>query len=419
VFGRLSQGPTPINTPPPPVFGPAPLPPPGPPNPPAPPPPPPVAVAVAPMAANAKLNGNPPTIFAGDRDKSDKFLREFDLYWEMNDTHDAMTNPWRRTFTALSYIRGPIVDDWVQLQVDGLRLKTTRANPAPLQRGDAAIWDEFKTDFNTAFTDSTKQQTSYRLLHELRMEKNELDTFVARFKFLATKAGFGHDDSATKDLFARRLPNALLLAILGRETFNPRTATLAEWIAAAQAEIQRYENRNSMLRKWPTSWQSPGKSHKGGFQRSSNTHQRSSYVHPNDRSVPMDVDAARRATTEEAKKKHRLEGRCFECSKQGHMARQCPHKSKRPQGQQSKPRQTFKPKQGSRTNRKPSFRTSFARVAELLDASDEEDLDLLAEDFDAETQELNISDLAARTARFSDNQRNEWVTEMKKLGVDF
>jgi hypothetical protein len=134
----------------------------------------------------------------------------------------------------------------------------------------------------------------------------------------------------------------------------------------------------------------------------------------------MDVDAARRATTEEAKKKHRLDGRCFECDKQGHMARQCPRKSQRPQGQQSKPRQAFRPKQGSRTNRtKSNFRTAFARAAELLDESDEEDLNLLAEDFDAETEELNISDLAARTARFSDKERNEWVSEMKKNGVDF
>ena len=39
----------------------------------------------------------------------------------------------------------------------------------------------------------------------------------------------------------------------------------------------------------------------------------------------MDTSAGK-ATTEEQKKKHCDEGRCFECSKQGHLARDCPTK---------------------------------------------------------------------------------------------
>lgn len=67
-------------------------------------------------------------------------------------------------------------------------------------------------------------------------------------------------------------------------------------------------------------------------------------------------------------------------------------------------------------------KASFARVVEIEDDSDNEDTytdeDSISEP-DSEPNELNISDLAARTARFSDDQRDEWVTEMKKLGVDF
>jgi hypothetical protein len=325
-----------------------------------------------------------------------------------------MANPWKRVFTALSFIRGPNVDDWVEDQVKEIRLKNTGTRQ--IAKTDDVLWQEFKNAFTTAYTDSTIQQTAYRKLQELRMKGQDLDSFIATFKHLATKAGFGLADAATKDLFAKALTHQLLSAILNRDTFDPRTATLAEWETAARREIQRYETRNSMLSKWPKAWHSPQTQGKrGGFQRSSNQR---SYVHPNDRSVPMDVDAARKATTEEAKKKHRKEGRCFECDKQGHMASQCPHKQRQQQGQQkNKQRQSFRPKQ--RSNTKPNFRTSFARVAEMLDTSDEEDLDLLAEDSDSGSDELNISDLAARTARFSDEQRDTWVTEMKKLGVDF
>ena len=36
--------------------------------------------------------------------------------------------------------------------------------------------------------------------------------------------------------------------------------------------------------------------------------------------TPMDVDTLQKAETTEDKKRHRDEGCCFECSKQGHMA---------------------------------------------------------------------------------------------------
>jgi zinc knuckle protein len=44
----------------------------------------------------------------------------------------------------------------------------------------------------------------------------------------------------------------------------------------------------------------------------------------------MDVSTARKAMTEAEKQKHRQEGRCFECSQQGHLARNCPLKKNRP-----------------------------------------------------------------------------------------
>ena len=60
---------------------------------------------------------------------------------------------------------------------------------------------------------------------------------------------------------------------------------------------------------------------------------RSKYVHPNNRTVPMDVDPPvythmRHVYTEQDKKCYLLEGRCFNCGKQSHMAWDCPEKKK-------------------------------------------------------------------------------------------
>jgi len=119
-----------------------------------------------------------------------------------------------------------------------------------------------------------------------------------------------------------------------------------------------------------------------------------------DQVVPMDVDSIRKATTEEAKIAHRKEGRCFECSKQGHMARDCPNKPKRP----TKP---------------PSIKF----ISQLEADSDDEEAPTAeieeVESRPASPQQYSIPDLAARTAKFSVEDREKWVDEMKKLGVDF
>jgi hypothetical protein len=44
----------------------------------------------------------------------------------------------------------------------------------------------------------------------------------------------------------------------------------------------------------------------------------------------MDISMAHKATTEVEKQKHHQEGRCFECSQQGHLTQNCPLKKNRP-----------------------------------------------------------------------------------------
>src|SRR6267154_6471697 len=55
--------------------------------------------------------------------------------------------------------------------------------------------------------------------------------------------------------------------------------------------------------------------------------------HPNDETVPMDVDTpvftmVRCAHSEADKARFKRKGRCFSCNKQGHMAKDCPNQKK-------------------------------------------------------------------------------------------
>jgi hypothetical protein len=59
-------------------------------------------------------------MFTGDRSRSDAFLNEFRRYKMLNHSNEAISVPFYRVLTALSYIKGPIVEDWVNAQGEAL-----------------------------------------------------------------------------------------------------------------------------------------------------------------------------------------------------------------------------------------------------------------------------------------------------------
>ena len=60
------------------------------------------------------MKGNPPTIFTGDRSKSGDFLREFKIYCMANSQNNSMLVPLNCIGLAISFIHGPMVNDWVE-----------------------------------------------------------------------------------------------------------------------------------------------------------------------------------------------------------------------------------------------------------------------------------------------------------------
>ena len=338
------------------------------------------------------LRGREPDIFDGSRDRAPTFLRQFQIYGNLNRNHELMTTPYDRVNMALSLIRGPAVEDWVDNQLKEQELKITRPDQ-PLDRHDETLWHDFKAAFVRAFTDTNAQQKAHDQLRAHRMKSNDLDSYIATFEVLANKAGYDRDARGTIDYFVQGLSTGLRRAVI-YGTAKP--ITLTEWINAARDEFgkhatfQSYTDHNARP-GWTTFRTQPMRQ----TQQSAPPPKYS-----RDQVVPMDVDSIRKATTEEAKIAHRKEGRCFECSKQGHMARDCPNKPKRP----TKP---------------PSIK--FISQLEA-DSDDEEHLRQKLKKWNHDPllhNNISIPDLAARTAKFSVEDREKWVDEMKKLGVDF
>ena len=133
-----------------------PHPPPRPPSPPAPPPP-----TMAAAAPNPRLNGgmkgNPPTIFTGTRDTSETFLHKFRNYVDLNPDQESASIPYQRVILAISFIRGPQIDDWAKEQKDELKAKLLP--PQNIAQTDEVLWAEFKTRFRTTFTNTANVTT--------------------------------------------------------------------------------------------------------------------------------------------------------------------------------------------------------------------------------------------------------------------
>ena len=184
--------------------------------------------------------------------------------------------------------------------------------------------------------------------------------------------------------------------------------TFDEWVDAACKEQQKYTHKASMMSttpsKWPTTWNTHPQQHNKPPRRN-----------PNDETVPMDIDTVHRAVTEEDKKKHCEAGKCFKCSRIGHMARNCPNRK----GQQTLARDKSGKFQKLKQKKKKFQPHSFVRVIKEVDSNDE-DLEEDPQSDEEETEKpLSISELAAQTSKFTTEQCDEWVQEMKKNGVDF
>ena len=182
------------------------------------------------------LRGTPPTVFAGDRARSDAFWNEVRRYKLLNRHNEAISNPFNRVLTVLSYIKGDRVEDWVDGQAQKLEncIDTSQANH--VGDGDEILWQEFEAAFKSAWKDGAKTQSAYDQLKKLVMKDLDVDAYIATFNRLALAAGWEADALGTIDKFADGLKDNIHCRVLNREA---EPITMEEWQDAARKETQK------------------------------------------------------------------------------------------------------------------------------------------------------------------------------------
>ena len=109
----------------------------------------------------------------------------------------------RRTAIALTFIKGPKVDAWVETMLQVLeQLDPTTENVE-------YVYTNFLEHFQTQFTNSTKQETTQATLDRLTFKFPFINQYISDFETLVRKVGYTVGSRESMNYFLKGLNSAL------------------------------------------------------------------------------------------------------------------------------------------------------------------------------------------------------------------
>ena len=142
--------------------------------------------------------------------------------------------------TALSYMRGPLIDDWVNMQEQHLIDRMDTGKMDHVREDDEVLWNEFDAAFKVAWTNTLKKQNTYDQLMKLQMIGWDIDTYIATFERLTSKAGWAEDVEGTIVHFRNRLNPMIHSKALNCDKIP---STMDKWKATACTEVSRAKEK--------------------------------------------------------------------------------------------------------------------------------------------------------------------------------
>jgi hypothetical protein len=211
-------------------------------------PPAPIPPAPAVMGGRSdKLVGNTPLIFKGERSRAEEFITQWQLYEGVNITNDLMRNAYQRAMLFLTYIQGPIVNEWVKGVNAWLRGQIIHQRWAPT---DERLWVEVFDSFNRQFANIMEQEDAQAALAKgLQLDKGNLDKLITEFEQLVRHAGYDINQDLVLRIFTSALPNTMYEYILRT---LPQPATYEQWRSAAIDQQKVYVHMRNRADRFKT-----------------------------------------------------------------------------------------------------------------------------------------------------------------------
>ena len=143
-----------------------------------------------------------------------------------------MRQPFSWVMLFLTFIKGPDVQEWSNMQVGWLGGRLL----AGARRNDEHLYDEVMDSFKMVFTDTMSLQKAKAEFCTIKMEKGELDTYIAKFKRHARLAGYSLQDQMVLDQFGSGLNPGLYASIIN----NAEPCNWLDWTRVAMKYQQKY-----------------------------------------------------------------------------------------------------------------------------------------------------------------------------------
>ena len=123
-------------------------------------------------------------------------------YLLLNANVPGFESPIRQVALALTLIKGPHVDRWVQDMTTWLQGLDLIADNVP------RVWDYFTTTFEQQFSDSTEVQQSRQQLEKLQFKFPDINQYITDFEDLANLSGYTVGNDETINLFLKGFEHA-------------------------------------------------------------------------------------------------------------------------------------------------------------------------------------------------------------------
>jgi hypothetical protein len=193
----------------------------------------------------------PPLIFKGNRDTAEEFITQWQLYEGVNITNDLMRNAYQRAMLFLTYIQGPLVNEWVKGVNAWLRGQVIRQRWLTM---DERLWDKVQDSFNRQFTNVMEQENAQaKLAGGLKLERGDLDALITEFEQLVCHAGYDINQELVLRVFTSALPDAMYAHIMR----GPKPQNYEDWRHAAIEQQKLYTHMKNRADRFRTKPRAP------------------------------------------------------------------------------------------------------------------------------------------------------------------
>jgi hypothetical protein len=188
-----------------------------------------------PANQDARLMGSAPTEFDGDRAKADQFINELRHYFRVNTTVPGLQSWIRHVAIALTFIKGPTVDEWALNQGDWVdRLD-------PLIEDVPDVWIHFLNEFRNQFQDTQAKERACLQIENMKMKWPDVDQYIQDFERVARKAEYPLTAPVTVRYFLKGLTKSIVNNIVKPPKVNTYTEIKQRAINSIASQLLIYE----------------------------------------------------------------------------------------------------------------------------------------------------------------------------------